>query len=53
MRWKPEASHVGEKAPDELSYRQGHGLVHITVFDSVVLVLEGDLVIVEGDQAAV
>ncbi len=53
MRWKPEASHVGEKAADELGYRQGHGLVQITVFGSVVLPLEGDLIVVEGDQAAV
>ena len=39
---------MGEKAPDELGYREGHGLVQITVFGPVVLVLEGDLVVVEG-----
>ncbi len=45
--------HVGEKASEELGYRQGHGLVQITVFGPVVLVVEGDLAVVEGDQAAV
>ncbi len=28
---------MGEKASDELGYRQGHGLVQITVFGPVVL----------------
>ncbi len=54
MRWKPHwafvRQHVAEKAADELGDRQGHGLVPITVFGSVVLVVEGDLVVVEGDR---
>jgi hypothetical protein len=45
--------HVEEKAADEFGYRQGHGLVQITAFGPVVLILEGDLLVVEGDQAAV
>ncbi len=45
--------HVEEKAADEFGYRQGHGLVPITVFGPVVLPLEGDLLVVEGDEAAV
>ena len=40
---------VDEEAADELRYRQGHGLVQITVFDPVVLPLEDDLLVVEGD----
>jgi hypothetical protein len=44
---------VEEKAADELGYRQGHGLVQITVFGPGVLIFEGDLLVVEGDQAAV
>ena len=44
---------MDEKASDELRYRQGHGLVQITIFGAVVLPLEGDLLAVEGDEAAV
>ena len=44
---------VEEEASDEFGYRQGHGLVQITAFGPVVLILEGDLLVVEGDEAAV
>jgi hypothetical protein len=44
---------VHEEASDELRYRQGHGLVSLAALGAVVLPLEGDLVVVEGDEAAV
>ncbi len=44
---------VDEEAADELGYRQGHGLVQITVFGAGVLPFEDDALVVEGDQAAV
>ncbi len=44
---------VEQEASDELSYRQVHGLVQITVFGPVVLPLEGYILVVEGDEAAV
>ena len=45
--------HVQHEAADELRRRQRHGLVAVGAFDAIVLVLEGDAVLVDGDQAAV
>ncbi len=45
--------HVDKEASDELRYRQGHGLVSLASLGAVVLPLEGDLLVVEGDETAV
>ncbi len=45
--------HVDEEAADELVRCERHGLVALVPFAPVVLVLEGDAVVVEGDEAAV
>ncbi len=39
---------VNEEAADELGYRQGHGLVQLTIFGAVVLPFEDDLLVVKG-----
>ena len=41
--------HCAPRQPD----RSGHGLVSIAALDGVILPLEGDALLVEGDQAAV
>src|SRR5216684_2515980 len=45
--------HVDEEAADELVCGKRHALVSIAALDAVVLPLEGDALLVEGDQAAV
>ena len=45
--------HVDEEAADELVGGERHALVSIAALDAVVLPLEGDALLVEGDQAAV
>src|SRR6476659_8494150 len=45
--------HVDEEAANELVGGERHALVSITALDAVVLPLEGDALLVEGDQAAV
>src|ERR1700757_5270921 len=45
--------HVDEEAADELVGGECHALVSIAARDAVVLPLEGDALLVEGDQAAV
>ena len=45
--------HVDEEAADELEGPERHALVSITALDAVVLPLEGDAVLVEGNQATV
>jgi hypothetical protein len=45
--------HVDEKAADELVGGDGHALVPIAALAAVVLALEGDALLVAGDQAAV
>src|SRR6516165_7978411 len=45
--------HVDEEASDELVGSQRHLLVPIVALDAVVLPLEGNALLVEGDQAAV
>src|SRR5260221_11882574 len=45
--------HVGEEAADELVCGERHALVSIAALDAVVLPLEGNAVLVEGDQATV
>ena len=51
--WPAARTACFEEASDELRYRQGHGLVQIAIFGAVVLPFEDDLLVVEGDQAAV
>jgi hypothetical protein len=45
--------HVDEEAADELVGGERHGLVSLAALDAVILPLEGDALLVEGDQAAV
>ena len=45
--------HVDEEAADELVCGERHALVSIAAFDPIVLPLEGDALLVAGDQAAV
>src|ERR1700693_5733679 len=45
--------HVAEEAADELGRRERHGLEALGPFDAIVLPLEGDAVVVAGDQPAV
>ena len=45
--------HVDQEAPDELVGRQRHGLVAGGPLDPIVLVLEGDAVLVGGQQPAI
>ena len=45
--------HVDEEAADELVCAERHAFVSIAALDAVVLPLEGDAVLIEGDQAAV
>jgi len=45
--------HVDEEAANELVGGERHALVSITALDAVVLPLEGDALLVEGDRAAV
>jgi len=45
--------HVDEEAADELEGGERHLLVSISALDAVILPLEGDAALVEGDQAAV
>jgi hypothetical protein len=45
--------YVDEEAADELVYGERHALVSIAALDAVVLPLEGDALLIEGDQAAV
>src|SRR6266576_1013161 len=45
--------HVDEEAANELVDGERHALVSIAALDAVVLPLEGDALLVEGDQAAV
>ena len=45
--------HVDQEAPDELVGFQRHGLVAAWPLDPIVLVLEGDAVIVGGQQPAI
>ena len=44
---------VDEEAADELVGGERHLIVSIAALDAVVLPLEGDALLVEGDQAAV
>ena len=44
---------VDQEAADELVCRERHALVSIAARDAVVLPLEGDALLVEGNQAAV
>ena len=45
--------HVQEKAADELGRVERHGSEPVAAFDPVVLPLEGDAVVVEGDQPGI
>ena len=45
--------HVDEETADELVGLERHALVSIAALDAVVLPLEGNALLVEGDQAAV
>src|SRR5215467_9075870 len=45
--------HVNEEAADELVCGEHHALVSIAALDAIVLPLEGDALLVEGNQAAV
>ena len=45
--------HVNEEAPDELAGLQGHGLVAMTPFGTIVLPLEGDTGLIASEQSAV
>ena len=45
--------HVDQEAPDELVGRQRHRLVAGWPFDPIVLVFEGDAVLVGGQQPAI
>ena len=42
-----------EKAPDKLIRGQGHGLMAIGFFGTIVFPLEGNALLIKGDQAAV
>src|SRR5205823_10396201 len=42
--------HVDEEAADELVRGECHALISIAVLDAIVLPLEGDAVLVEGNQ---
>src|SRR5215216_1731784 len=44
---------MDEEAVDDLAARQGHDLVPLPSLGTIVLPLEGDAVVVEGDQAAI
>ena len=44
---------LGEEAADGLVGGQGHELVAVWAFGAVILPLEGDALVVEGDEAAV
>ncbi len=48
-RWQ----HMDQEAADELAGCERHHLVALAAFDPVVLPLEGDVLVVERDQAAV
>lgn len=48
MRWKPQ-----QEAADELVGRKRHDLLPVRAVATVVLIAEGDAVLVEGDQPAV
>lgn len=45
--------HVDEEAADELVCGERHPLLPVAAFDPIILPSEGDIVLVEGDQAAV
>ncbi len=45
--------HVDQESADELVRAERHAFVSIAALDAVVLPLEGDAVLIEGDQAAV
>src|SRR4029077_14586840 len=45
--------HVNEEAADELVGGERHTLISIAALDAVILPLEGDALLVEGNQAAV
>lgn len=45
--------HVNEEAADELVCGKRHPLVSIAALDAIILPLEGDALLVAGDQAAV
>src|SRR5690348_470436 len=45
--------HVDEETADELEGPERHLLVAIAAFDAIVLPLEGDASLIDGDQAAV
>ncbi len=44
---------VAEEAANEFSRREGHGVLLVAAVCAIVFPLEGDAVVVEGDQAAV
>ena len=50
---KAVGQHVEEEAADELRRCEGHDLVAVAAFCTVILPGEGDAVVVEADQAAV
>ena len=50
---KATGQDMQEKAPDKLVGGQGHGLVAIRLFGTIVLPLEGDTAFITGDQTAV
>ena len=45
--------HVDEEAADELVRAERYAFVSIAALDAIVLPLEGDILLIEGDQAAV
>jgi hypothetical protein len=53
MRMQAFGQHVDEKATDELEGLKRHPLVSIAALDAVVLPVEGDAALIEGDQAAI
>ena len=50
---EPARQDVRQESADELIRAKRHGLVALAAFDPVVLVFEGDAVVVHRDQAAV
>jgi hypothetical protein len=51
MRWKPGGQHR-EKTASKFVGGKCHHLVALGTFEAVVLPLEGDSVVIAGDQAA-
>jgi hypothetical protein len=45
--------HVDEEAADEIVRAERHAFVSIAALDAIVLPLESDILLIEGDQAAV